>query len=872
MLLKHYFSLCFVLLLVNTTFAHSDGYLKFINVRSKQTQNHLKVDFTILNVKKKPWENIVLELISNGITTHRQKIERWSSEESSKSFSWDILLPSDDIVEFNLAVTSAFGLDHTIAFWSNTIEKQANTISSEFYADAPRRMPKLDTQGNEQGVPVHFFLHDANTVGFNVNIDNINLQIKNALDQNYGPVLTYNTMPTFGFFSQFSNISQNDNVQNIQDFNLFSMISSPIKTMDFIINSNQFGNYVSVNRKFWYFTFTIPPSSLVGMNDMIDIKVTIQYSNLTFADETIVLRVNRVSNKLPSLTGFYRGDTHLHSMYTNSAAEIGLPLKATKVAASMAGLDWITTTDHTSDYDNYGAGVQANWLRINQEITDLNTLDSSFLFIPGLEVAVKNSDAKLVHMLTYPNPLLPHSMPFIGDGNGDLIPTNTTASGALVDIYAYNGFAYMAHPLATGDALPTIPVNGGIWNLSHPDFPANGTNFPVDGGNIICNNLSKSSDFLGDLTTRYLKNGISGGQIWNTRATQKASGDSNNPWNGSDAFTAADTTNAEFHIRRFRQGQEVVNFVNRSAMKAKNLNPALENWKMYYSAGSDAHGSFNYSNTSDFLSLGSISNGAVGDIGTAVYCPNGMGSDGQNVLTALKNGNSTLSDGPLLAIGLSTDGMNTSNEVLMGEDTILDGFQLPLTYLNLDIAITPEFGKITKLILFLGTDSVEYVDTLHLSNVSNSQMMQLKLTSWLDSVVGIGNFPENKFAYIRAELQSRRFFNLQEQIERLIPYETYHSFTNPIWFKQLNNAGVSQLEKENVLIYPNPTSSLVNVKWKGVENFNITVYDQAGKSIISTESNSNEAVVDLKSHVNGSYILELSSGNRKVRKSIVKSH
>ena len=113
---------------------------------------------------------------------------------------------------------------------------------------------------------------------------------------------------------------------------------------------------------------------------------------------------------------------------------------------------------------------------------------------------------------------------------------------------------------------------------------------------------------------------------------------------------------------------------------------------------------------------------------------------------------------------------------------------------------------------------------------------------------------------------------MQEQIERLIPYETYHSFTNPIWFKQRNNVGVIDLEKENVLIYPNPTSSLVNVKWEGVQSFVITVYDQSGKRVMSKESNSNEAVIDLKSHVNGSYILELKSGNRKVRKWIVKSH
>lgn len=872
MLPKYYFATFFLLLLSTCSFGHSDGYLEFKNVTINQNQNHLKVDFTIVNLKNKAWENIEIELIGNGEITHRQKIERWSCDEKSKTFSWDVLLTSNEIIDVNLAITSAFGLNHTIASWTNNIEKQANTIASEFYADAPHRMLKFNSQGNENGIPVHFFLHDANAVGFNVNVDNINLQIKNAVDLNYGPVLTYNTIPTFNFFSQFSNQSQIDNTQSIQEFNLFSMISSPIKTIDFIINSDAFGNFISVNKKFWYFTFTIPPSDLVGMNDVIDIKVTIQYSNLTFADEVIILRVNRAEENLPSIPYFYRGDTHLHSMYTNNDAEIGLPLKATKVAASLAGLDWITTTDHTSDYDNYGAGVNANWTRINQEIIALNSEDSSFLYIPGLEVAVKNSDSKLVHMLAYPNPLQPHSMPFIGDGNGDLIPTSTTAASALADVDNYNGFAYMAHPLATGDALPTIPVNGGIWNLSNPNFPANGNTFPKDGGNIISNNLTKSSDFLGDLTIRFLKNGLAGAQIWNSRYSLKASGDSNNPWSGSGSFTPADTAGIEHHIRRFRQGQEMVNFVNLSAMKAKNTNPALENWKMYYSAGSDAHGSFNYSNTNDFLSLGSISNSAVGDIVTAVYCPNGMGSDGQHVLTALKNGNSTLSDGPLLAIGLSTDGMNTTNEVFMGQDIILDGFELPVTYLNLDIAITPEFGGITNLVLFLGSDSVEYSDTIILNNSISSQLVQFKLSDWLDSVIGIGNFPEDTYAYIRGELQTRRFFDAQEQVERMITHETYHSFTNPIWFKQRNNVGVTTIENDNISIYPNPTNSSLHVKWEGVSSFNITVFDQLGRQILSTESNSQIAVLDLKDQSSGSYILELKSGNRKAKMSFVKTN
>ena len=55
-------------------------------------------------------------------------------------------------------------------------------------------------------------------------------------------------------------------------------------------------------------------------------------------------------------------------MFTQNEAEVGLPLCGTKEAGQLIGLDWITTTDHTSDFDNYGDGnINTNWDRIKAE-------------------------------------------------------------------------------------------------------------------------------------------------------------------------------------------------------------------------------------------------------------------------------------------------------------------------------------------------------------------------------------------------------------------------------------------------------------------------------------------------------------------------
>ena len=152
-------------------------------------------------------------------------------------------------------------------------------------------------------------------------------------------------------------------------------------------------------------------------SNIIDIEVEMALKDKP--DRTYRFRVFRSEEDIPTQQGWYRGDTHLHSIYTQNDAETGLPLCATKGAAKLLGLDWITTTDHTSDIDNYGQSIIYNWNRILQDIEQNNLDDNSMLYIPGQEVAVENSAGKLVHMLAYPGYSNPKNFPFLGkDFNG----------------------------------------------------------------------------------------------------------------------------------------------------------------------------------------------------------------------------------------------------------------------------------------------------------------------------------------------------------------------------------------------------------------------------------------------------------------------
>ena len=760
--------------------------------------------------------------------------------------------PNSDLIQ--IEITEIFGKKDDWGGWDSPTFKQVNTAFSEFIADAPWRMKKTDASGNIRGIPVHMFLHDADEViATSPQIDYINIKLKNVTDNSFGPALTFGGMNSESFENLFSCTSVGDVGLDVRGFSFGDFNASSSYSFDFDIETDFLGgDYLEVSEDFYYFTFTIPADNLTGLSDAVDIEVTCAYDNIGWGDDVIRLRVFRSDEDIPTQSNFYRGDTHLHSMFTQNDAEVGLPLCGTKEAGQLIGLDWITTTDHTSDFDNYGGGnINTNWDRIKAEAAASNTLDPSLIYIPGQEVAVSNSNSELVHMLAYPSYTSVSAFPFLGDGNGDLTGTSKTIDIVADELASFGGFSYAAHPFATESKLPTIPVGGGIWNLGHAGFTINGLPFPETGGNIIANDENLDSDILyvqnGSLSTsgKLIKDGIKGVQIWNVRNSLTTSGDPNDPWDVldiSDPFVQFDTASYSFHIKKFRQGQEITNYINQYGLQLKNGDSTYQNWKMYISAGADAHGSFNYSNTNDFASLGSINNNAVGKLSTLAYSEQGMGVNGENVLKAMYNGNTSLSDGPILTIGVSDDGENTSNEILMGEDAIVNTFSIDDYYFNMQYTTSAEFGEVTKITMIVGTETGETRKTISLGSTSGDNEVSYTLTDILDIVLGSGNTPQEEYFYVRAEMQTFIDYTGQELIRRT-DFDFFHSFTNPIWLK-LSEVTTAAIE-DVAVIGPSPfrESFTLYVSNPDLEEVTVEIYNDIGQLIFQEAKVINEAGV-----------------------------
>jgi hypothetical protein len=71
--------------------------------------------------------------------------------------------------------------------------------------------------------------------------------------------------------------------------------------------------------------------------------------------------------------------------------------------------------------------------------------------------------------------------------------------------------------------------------------------------------------------------------------------------------------------------------------------------------------------------------------------------------------------------------------------------------------------------------------------------------------------------------------------------------------------GVNEIAQNEVSIYPNPTSSIINVKSDNILNENINVSNSLGQRVMSIETNSSSISIDLSNLDNGVYFVEITS-------------
>ena len=738
-------------------------------------------------------------------------------------------------------------------------QKQGNTANAEIYADAPYRMKISDNQGNFRSIPIHIYAHDADGTGTNIELMSVDIYVKNASDSVFTDMITFDTYSQSDFNALCIHRSPDNPDLNVQNFNESGFAKSTSHTVIFTETHDYLDgeDYVEIDHKFWYFTLMIPPEKLAGYDSIIDFKV---YFNIDWSvDDETYLRVFRYATDLPKISNWYRGDTHYHTIFTQNVAETGEAIEATRMAGEYTGLDWQFTSDHSCDFDNYGTSMTDNWNQLGTQIQQQNILDTNYVMIRGMEMSVNNNNGQVVHALVYPNPDLPLSFPYIADGGGDYSSTNINIDMMLDSITKYGGLCYAAHPFAEGDKLPVF-VNGNIWNVSDNDFPENGMPHPSN-GTVICNDLSAPSDVFSNDTNYLFKKSLYGFQIWNlyNSLTSDNSDNFNNPFNaeydsGMESLNELSTSDSKHFMYRFSQGLDVVKFFFQKGLIEKNNKPWLQHWKPYLLAGSDAHGSFNFSSTDMYYAnYGTIEDNAIGRLNSLVYLPEGKGQNGENIIKALQKGHTVISDGPIITMHIQPS-IAGNNIILPGDDTSLNYSNLQNFDIIFNVATTYEFGDIAEINIILGTESGEYTLPLNIQAGETSFVLLDLLNNLF-----ISNIPTGKYFYIRTEIRTFKDYGQNAALYKK-QTESFYSYTNPIWLKVTDNATVTNtMELNDDLLSVYNGNEQVTVVFQDENIKTIELFNSLGQCLKTTTNN--RMIIERNQFNKGIYIIKVTDIN-----------
>ncbi|MBN1658601.1 MAG: hypothetical protein JXA93_09385 [Anaerolineae bacterium] len=454
------------------------------------------------------------------------------------------------------------------------------------------------------------------------------------------------------------------------------------------------------------------------------------------------LAIEIAAEPLPLRTSpqWYYGDTHYHSSYTNDVKEFGNPIADTRAAAMAIGLDWLVVTDHSVDLaanNPYWESLHAAtpWGDLGFEIQSLS--DDRMRLLRGEEVTVLGIPGQgdnTLHMLV------------LGPTLGKLIPGAfarknllSAVAQALPD-FAEDLFKHLFGPIYQLEAVLTgvnrkgkvepklvghsVHAQGALAFAAHPAAIAQ-----APGGFWEFHDLAQS---------------IHGMEAWNGTMRFHA-GKEENPF---DHWEPA----KPWHESASAEGIEVWDRMLR--YRAAQADP-----RFVLLAGSDAHGSFNWSEGwwVDWNGFRADDN-ALGKARTLLHLPQRdpagprRAPTEQEIATALRTGSCVVTDGPVLNFTVTVEGEEASLGQILHVDGDTD------LHIGVQAFFTDEFGP------------VEWVDVrYYFGGMNDTMCARIRWAPGTTQVIA-QDLPAGP-GYIRLATATDQ------------DGATYRCFTNPIWLR-----------------------------------------------------------------------------------------
>ncbi len=455
--------------------------------------------------------------------------------------------------------------------------------------------------------------------------------------------------------------------------------------------------------------------------------------SIFLAEEALPLRDSRQ---------WYYGDTHYHSDYTNDVKEFGNPVSDTRAAAERIGLDWLIITDHSVDLADENPYWETKltdhrWDDLGLEVQ--NNSDDRFRLLRGEEVTVIGMPGKgddTLHMLVFGHELR------------KLIP-GAFAKESLLSNVANRllGFARELYEHLFGPIYALEAVLTGVGATGQVEPALKDRSVQAQGALAFAAHPATMAQAPGGVWEfQDLMLPIHGMEAWNGRLTRHTAKEESpfDQWQEGESWDKGAS----------KKGIEAWDQILRQKV-------GLQDPRFTLLGGSDAHGSFNYSEGwwVDWDGFRADDN-CLGKVRTLIYLPHRESTEPRTapteteVVDAIRAGRCVVTDGPVLNFWVSHNGTRaTLGDVLQvdGDGTL---------EVNVQAASTDEFGAVEQvevLYYFRGMDeaSAQVVDF----EVGNGQELAQELPS------GPG--------YIRLATTTRT------------GAEAYRCFTNPIWIKSV---------------------------------------------------------------------------------------
>jgi hypothetical protein len=383
---------------------------------------------------------------------------------------------------------------------------------------------------------------------------------------------------------------------------------------------------------------------------------------------------------------WFYGDTHYHSIYTNDIKELGNPVSETCEAAHSIGLDWLVITDHSCDLDDVDPDVspQKRWDRLKDDVSNPDISNDQFRCIQGEEITLVGRRENYIHMLAFGGMEEMIEGAFLPDKGGFMTEIFEESIKKWLEKVARDG-GYSSDETqrlfgtihSFEDVLALLPKQA-LTFAAHPFQTAQ----PPPPGKWIDEDLYHPR--------------LTGFEFWNGR-TRSTTHLTLNPfarseWKKLDVQAKKDKD----RIKKLQEWAESKwDLALRRGLAQWESTEELPSLRPVFLAGSDAHGSFNYSVglSWDYTRRLIVDDNALGKVRTVVYLQDKITNaipPEERILAAISKGSCVVTDGPLIDFSVKNNGKT----VYMGEVLNLeDGEDV-----NLDIQTfsTPEFGPLKQ--------------------------------------------------------------------------------------------------------------------------------------------------------------------------------